>query len=327
MGLPISCMDFKMNFTKMDKSCLIIDEMHESIVPLLENAGFKVDYRPEITRQALINDIGNYSGLIVRSKTTIDKEVLDVALQLNFVARAGAGLDKLDMNALQERKIKVINAPEGNRDAVAEHTLGLISGLMCKIHKANHEVKNFKWNRSLNRGQELKGKTIGILGYGYMGEAVAKRFKCFGANIIAHDKYKKGFGDEQVREVDEATFFRETEILTIHVPLTNETRGMVSKKYLDNFSQNIFVLNTSRGEVLELTGLIEGLETGKVQGAGLDVLEWENFHKLSRDQRALLEKLFSFQQVVVTPHVAGWTYESYKKINEVLFDKIQALEL
>ncbi|GAA5044114.1 2-hydroxyacid dehydrogenase [Marivirga lumbricoides] len=304
---------------------LIIDKMHESIQPLLSAIGVQVDYQPEIDRNKIIETISAYNGIIVRSKTNIDAEILQHADKLQFVARAGAGVDNVDLEVLNKRNIILLNAPEGNRDALAEHCIGILLTLLNRIHLSDQEVRAGKWDREGNRGVELMGKTVGLLGYGYMGEAFAKRLQAFGCKIIAFDQEKKGFGNEYVKEVSFEDIQKETQVLSLHIPLNKENRALANKKWLSDFKQLEYIVNTSRGEVLVLEDLVEMLKSGVIKGAALDVLENEKINKLHGLQQQVFEELIKLPQVVLTPHVAGWTHESYKKINEILAEKIQNL--
>lgn len=305
---------------------LIIDKMHHSIIPMLEEIGYEVEYLPEISREEVLSKIDSFSGMIVRSKTNIDQELIDRALALKFVARAGAGIDKLDIPYLDLKGIKLLNAPEGNRDAVGEHALGMLLNLLHNISKANEEVKRGSWNREQNRGIELKDRVVGIYGFGNTGASFAQKLSGLSCEIIAYDKYKEDFSNEHVKEVDEDTFRENVEILSIHVPLNEETRYLFNKQELLKYPNLRVILNTSRGEVLVLKDLVEQLEAGKLLGAGLDVLENEKIVNLTPDQKIVFEKLASNKNVLLTPHIAGWTHESYERINGVLVDKIKALD-
>ncbi|MFP4095532.1 MAG: 2-hydroxyacid dehydrogenase [Cyclobacteriaceae bacterium] len=307
------------------KSCLIIDDMHPSIIPLLEKVGWRVDYRPDIIRNEVLEIIHHYEGLIVRSKTEVDQEMIGRASQLRWIARAGAGLDQLNLKALEERNIRVVNAPEGNRDALAEHAIALLLALFNKIHTADREIRSGIWKREANRGTELMGKTIGIIGYGYMGQAFARRLQGFGVEVLAYDKYRHHYTDSYARQADMEEIFETTDVLSLHVPLTEETRFMLNEDYLNRFSKNIFLLNTARGKNISLKTLVSYLENGKLLGAALDVLENEKLATLTEEQKHWFERLVQMENVIITPHVGGWTHESYEKINQVLVNKIKGL--
>jgi D-3-phosphoglycerate dehydrogenase len=308
-----------------ERRVLIVDKMHRSICSLLENIGWEADYRPSIQREEILSIIGEYEGLIVRSKTPIDKEVIAKAEKLIFLARAGAGLDLLDRKALEERNVVLINAPEGNRNAVGEHTLGLLLSLMHNINRSSIQVKQGIWKREANRGFELGGKTVGIYGYGFMGSAFAEKLTSFGCRVIAFDRFKEDFGHRAVNEVSLSHFEEETEILSIHLPLTSETRMRFTAEYLRKYPNLKYIINTSRGELLSMKGVLELLEEGKLLGAALDVLENEKLDQLSEDQKQVFDALAQRDNVILTPHIAGWTYESYERINQVIVKKMVEL--
>jgi D-3-phosphoglycerate dehydrogenase / 2-oxoglutarate reductase len=309
------------------KRCLIVDPMHESIFSLLENIGWKVDYRPDVTREEIKVLHPGYDGLIVRSKTLINRDLLGENPTVKFIGRAGAGLDNLDLDYLNEKKIFVLHAAEGNRDAVGEFTIGLLISLLRNISTSNSQVKTYMWEREKNRGEEIMGKTVSIIGYGNMGRAFAQRLSGFGCKILAYDKYKKGFGSNFCQEVGMDRVFAETDILSLHIPLTQETRKLVDTKYFERFHKNIILINTARGEIVPLTDLAQAIESGKVKGAALDVLENEKLNQFTPQQQQSFNYLKSKSNVIFTPHIAGWTFESHLKINVALVEKIKDLNL
>ncbi|MGB3179819.1 MAG: NAD(P)-dependent oxidoreductase [Cyclobacteriaceae bacterium] len=305
--------------------CLIIDRMHESLMPMLQDAGISPDYRPDIKRDEILKVVGNYEGMIVRSKTPIDEELLQQAHSLKFIGRAGAGLDQIDVEAVGKRDIKLVNAPEGNRDALAEHGVGMLLALFNKLMWADRQVREGIWDREGNRGVELMGKTVGLIGYGYMGQAFARRLIGFGCKVLAYDKYKHGFSDSFVAEATLEQLYSSAEILSLHTPLTNETRGWIDEDFLGKFQNDIYLLNTSRGEIVPFNALRACLVNGKLKGAALDVLENEKLVKLNDSQKSDFDYLVSSSNVIFSPHVAGWTHESYVKINETLVTKLKSL--
>lgn len=302
--------------------CLVIDEMHESITELFQKVGVVVDYRPEITKEEIITQISKYEGIVIRSKMVIDSFFLDKAINLKFIARAGAGLDQIEVDEVNKRGIHLVNAPEGNRDALAEHALGMLLGLLNNIYKSDHEIRSHIWNREGNRGYELSGKRVGLLGYGYMAGAFAKRLKAIGCTVLAYDKYKSDFSDEYVQEVTMERIFEESDVFSVHVPLTEETLWLIDGDYIKKFKKPIWLLNTARGKILKLQDLVPLLENNKVLGAALDVLENEKIQSFTEGEKQLFGKLTKKNNVILTPHVAGWSHESYYKINEVLAKKI-----
>ncbi len=308
------------------KRIFIIDEMHDSIVPMLEGIGYEVDYQPTISKEDVVAKIGAFEGLILRSKLNLDKTLLDKAVKLEFIARAGAGLDKIDIKEVERRGIELLNAPEGNRDALGEHSLGLLLALTNNIVKAHREIRKFTWDREGNRGYEIGGKTVGLLGYGNMAQAFAKRLEPFGCKVLAYDKYKVNYGDEIVDESSLKEIQENADVFSIHTPLTLETRALVDKEFLSSFKKPIWIINTARGEIIPIKDLLELLESGKVLGAALDVLEKEKMHKLTHNEKDMYNELFEKHNVILTPHVAGWSFESYVRINEVLTEKIHLLK-
>jgi len=304
---------------------IIIDEMHPGIIPQLESLGFHVDYQPQIDRAVLLEKIDGYYGLIVRSKTVIDSSLLDSAQSLRFVARAGAGVDNLDESAIRNRNIQIINAPEGNRDALAEHVVGMLLNLLHHISAANEAMRYGQWDREAFRGMELGGKTVGIIGCGNMGCAFAKRLSSFDCRVLGYDKYLQNQRTSVYQPMGLNELFRECDILSLHVPLTNETRGFYNYTFFKNFRKPIILINSARGEILPLEDLVNLLKERRITGACLDVFEKEPFHQLSVSQNDVYEFLRSSPQVLLTPHVAGWSHESYLRINEVLVDKLKRL--
>jgi D-3-phosphoglycerate dehydrogenase len=260
--------------------------------------------------------------LILRSKFFIDAEFLDAASQLKFIARAGAGLDLIDLAACQEKNIPVFSANEGNKDAVAEHVMGQLLTIAHRLNTADTEVRNGIWKREANRGWEIHGKTIGIIGFGNMGQALCQRLLGFGVKILAYDKYVPApspFGAEL------SDIFQHADIVSLHVPLTDETHGYVSQDFLNSFKKPIVLINSSRGPISPLENLLWGLEQGIISGLALDVLPNEKIHSWSKDEQMLFDKLKSHPHTLFSPHVAGWTFESYYKINAVLIEKIRTL--
>jgi D-3-phosphoglycerate dehydrogenase / 2-oxoglutarate reductase len=302
---------------------LILDEMHHSIIPMLKKLEHEVVYSPKITRTEILEIVSDFEGLIIRSKTPMDRELLEKAVKLKFIGRAGAGLDQIDLDYLVERGVKLFHAAKGNRDAVAEHALGGLLALFNQLKKADLEVRKGIWDREGSRGHELMGKTVGILGFGNMGKAFSKRLCGFGVKILAYDKFKLDFGNDQVQEVMWEKLKSEVDVLSIHVPLTPETRNFLTMEELASFAKPIWLINTARGEVISFATLNSALDQGILRGAVLDVLENEKFQKFTDEQKAEFEKLAQRENVIFSPHVAGWTFESYEKINKVLVKKIK----
>lgn len=311
----------------MSRKCLVVDPMHESLLPMLQSLGWQVDYHPTITRNEIRQKHTGYQGLIIRSKTLVDRDLLGDHPTLRFVGRAGAGLDNLDLEYLAGKNIHVLHAAEGNRDAVGEFTVGILLTLLRNIPRAHQEVVNGVWLRESNRGGEITGKTISIIGFGNMGQAFAGKLRGFGCKILVYDKYKHGFTNEFWQEADMDKVFAETDILSLHIPLTDETRNMVNTHYLSQFKKKIIVINTARGEIIPLSDLAESFSMGFVRGAALDVLENEKLTTLTAGQREGFRNLITGGNVIFTPHIAGWTFESHVKINVALVEKIKSLDL
>lgn len=311
----------------MSLKILITESIHECIIPMLENTGYEVHYEPKITREDILEKLNQYVGVIVRSKTPADEEFMRAGANLKFIARSGAGVDQVDLEFAASRNITLLNAPEGNRDAVAEHTVGMLLSLINKLNEGNAQVRQKIWDREGNRGIELMNRTFGIIGFGNMGEAVSKRLAGFGCKVIAFDKYKTGFGNQNVEEVTFEQLCENADIVSFHVPLTTETKFYVNDDFIEGIKKNFILLNTARGEIIPLKSLTKYLKSGKIIAAGLDVLENEKMAKLNDEQEKMMNELFAMKNVIFTPHVAGWTIESYIKISETLGNKIKALKL
>ncbi len=308
----------------MDK-VLIIDDMHHSIIPSLIDIGFDVDYKPNITESEVLLCIADYVGLVVRSKIFVGKEILDKATKLKFIARAGAGLDQIVEEEVKKRNIILLNAPEGNRDAVAEHTIGMMLALLNKMHTADAEIRQGIWKREANRGYEIGGKTVSIIGYGHTGKALAKRLAAFDCKILAFDINHAFYGDAYANETTMDEIYQQTDILSLHIPLTYHTQHLVNASYLEKFKKKIWLINTSRGPVVNLAHLLNKIDEGKVIGAALDVLENEKIDNFKTTQPELFNRLVTNKKVLLTPHIAGWTVESYEKINAALINKIKKI--
>lgn len=304
---------------------LIVDDLHPIFIEQVEALGYTCDYRPSIKLDEAMAILPNYEGLVIRSKFQVDKLILDAATNLQFIARAGAGMDNIDEAYAQQKGITLVNAPEGNSDAVGEHAVGMLLTLMNNLNRADAEVRAGLWQREANRGYELKGRTVGIIGYGHMGQSFARKLKGFGVEVIAYDKYKTGFSDTYAREVSMEEIVKHSQVLSLHVPLTPETNGLVNDEYLFHFRKPIFLLNTSRGKVVKTQAVLNAIKQGKIMGAGLDVLEVEKFPALN--EQAWFDELRTNEKVLLSPHVAGWTFESYRKISEVMAAKIKNLDI
>jgi D-3-phosphoglycerate dehydrogenase len=309
----------------MSKNILIVDDLHPIFIEQVEALGYTCNYQPLIKLDEVLSIIAGYEGLMVRSKFQVDRTFLNAAINLKFIARAGAGMDNIDETYAAEKGITLVNAPEGNRDAVGEHAVGMLLSLMNNLNRADAEVRAGLWQREANRGYELKGRTVGIIGYGNMGQSFARKLKGFEVDVIAYDKYKTGYSDAYAREVSMEEIVKHSEVLSLHVPLTAETNGLVNDEYLFHFRKPLFLLNTSRGKVVQTQAVLNAIKQGKILGAGLDVLEVEKFPALG--QQAWFDELKNSGKILLSPHVAGWTFESYRKISEVMAQKIKNLDI
>lgn len=308
----------------MSKKILIVDDLHPAFKEQAIKLGYLVDDEPLITRKETLERIKDYDGIAVRTKFRIDAEIFAAAPNLKFVARAGAGLDNIDDKIAFERNIQLINAPEGNCDAVGEHAVGLLLSLMNNFRNADIQIRNGVWDREGNRGYELKGKKVGIIGYGFMGQSFAKKLAGFEVDVMAYDKYQTGFSDAFAREVSMEEIVKHCDVLSLHIPLTSETKQMVDDEYFFHFKKPIFFINTARGEIVNTKAVLNNLDSGKVLGAALDVLETEKFPALG--EQIWYKELKGNNKVILTPHVGGWTFDSYRKISEVLAEKLTAIE-
>lgn len=310
------------------KRVAFIDSVHPLLQAELEKNGFSCDMLFELSNEEIISKLHAYEGAVVRSKFRISKAIIDKAAKLEFIARAGAGMENIDVEYAESKGIRCLHAPEGNRDAVGEQAVGMLLMLFNNLCRADREVREGKWIREGNRGIELMGKTVGIIGYGNMGSAFAQRLKGFGVKVLAYDKYKTGFGNEFVTEAMPDDLFNEADVLSLHVPLTDETRYLVNDEFINKFKKNIFIINTARGKILNTSDLVKNMRSGKVKGACLDVLEYEAVSFENIEATTLPEPfqyLIKSDKIVLSPHIAGWTHESNEKIALALARKIIAL--
>jgi len=304
---------------------LHIDKNHPLMLSQLSAQGFENEEDYTNTKEAIESKIADYDGIIIRSRFPIDKTFLDKATRLKFIGRVGAGLENIDCNYAESKGITLIAAPEGNRNAVGEHTLGMLLALLNKFKKANNEIKNGKWLREENRGWELDGKTIGIIGYGNMGKSFAKKLRGFDCNVICYDILPDK-GDENAKQVTLVDFFRQADIVSLHTPQTPQTEKMINIAFINSFAKSFWFLNTARGKSVVTDDLVNALKNGKVLGAGLDVLEYEkaSFEDFFSDGQIpeSFKYLLDADNVILTPHIAGWTLESKEKLAQIIVDKI-----
>ena len=302
---------------------LFLDSVHEVLEQRLVRLGCECIHDYKTAKNDI--DCSGIHGIVIRSRFTLDREFLTKCIDLKFIARSGSGLENIDLVASANLGIKVFNSPEGNRTAVGEHAIGMLLMLANNLKNADAEVRNYQWRREENRGWEIEGKTIGIIGHGMMGSAFSQRLRGFGCKVLAYDKYKSLTNLEGVEQVEMQRIFDEADIVSLHVPLNEETKYLAKDTWFNSFKKSIVLINTSRGLVVSLSALLEAMNTGKVSGACLDVLEYEetSFEKIHLNQdvfNALKER----KDVLFSPHVAGWTKESYIKLSSYLADKIES---
>jgi D-3-phosphoglycerate dehydrogenase len=310
----------------MDIKILHIDSNNAILMRQLQELGFENHEDFTSSKEEIEAKIQSYQGIVIRSRFKIDKGFLDKATNLQFIARVGAGLESIDCEYALSKNIALIAAPEGNRNAVAEHTLGMILSLFNNLNKADREIRAGQWNRETNRGHELDGKTVGIIGYGNMGKAFAKKLRGFDAEVLCYD-ILENVGDANATQVSFDEFQQKVEVLSLHIPWTPETNNMVDAAFIDAFARPFWIFNTSRGKNIVTADLAAAMSTGKVLGAGLDVLEYEklSFETLFQDKNTpeAFQYLLEADNVILTPHVGGWTFESHERLAQVIVDKIK----
>ncbi len=303
---------------------LLLDKNHPLITEQLSEKGFVLEEDFSSSYEQVLEKIYLYEGVIIRSRIPLDAHFLEKAKNLKFIARVGAGMENIDIAKAQELDIKLINSPEGNKDAVAEHVIGTLLVLMNRLFISSNEVKKGIWLREENRGEEILGKTFGIIGYGNMGKAVAKRLSGFGCKTIFYD-IKPNLSDESAKQVSLQELQENTDILSLHTPLTEDTLYMIDEEFISKMKKNFYFINTARGKNLKTSALVNALKSGKIKGACLDVLEYEktSFENLETKNEDL-EYLLNSEKAIITPHIAGWTHESKIKLAQVIVDKILA---
>ncbi|MFD2908741.1 2-hydroxyacid dehydrogenase [Flavobacterium ardleyense] len=308
-----------------DIKILHIDSNHPLLWEQLELAGFQNETDFTSTKQEVEAKIENYHGIVIRSRFKIDKTFLDKAINLKFIARVGAGLESIDCDYAIAKGIDLIAAPEGNANAVGEHALGMLLSLFNNLNKANNEVKSGQWKREANRGYELEGKTVGIIGYGNMGKSFAKKLSGFDTKVLCYD-ILPNIGDANATQVTLTELQEQADVLSLHTPWTSETDKMVNADFISKFKKPFWLINTARGNSVVTDDLVGALNSGKVKGAGLDVLEYEklSFETLFEDEKPkAFEYLLHAENVLLSPHIAGWTFESHQKLAQTIVDKIK----
>lgn len=301
---------------------IITTPCHEYLRQKLAAAGYTVVYEPAITADALQNEVIDAQGLVVSTRIPINQSLLQAATKLQWIGRLGSGLELIDVVYAQSRGIKVYSSPEGNRDAVGEHALGMLLNLMNKINTSALEVKNGLWRRDENRGTELGGKTVGIIGFGNTGQAFAKKLQGFDVTILAHDKYAFGFGGERIKEASLEQVLRYSDVISLHLPLTDETFHYAGASFFEAMEQRPYFINASRGKVHDTDAVIQALQKDLISGAALDVLENEKLSSYSAEENEKIQWLLQQPNVLITPHIAGYSQESFFKMSKVIAEKL-----
>lgn len=311
---------------------LFIDTAHPILWESMIADGHECIAADKFSLEEVYSQLHDTNGIVIRSRITIDKKFLDKATALKFIARCGAGMESIDVEYASQKGISCLNSPEGNRNAVGEHALGMLLMLFNNLNRADRQVRAGEWIREKNRGHELEGKTVGIIGFGNMGSAFAEKLKGFNCRVLAFDKYKKGFANDFVQEASLEEIKQQADVLSLHIPLTSETEFLVNEKFINSFTKPFYLINTARGKCVSTHDLVNGLKSGKVLGACLDVYEYEDasFEKFSIESAGLKDNpdwiyLTQSEKVILTPHIAGWTIESLRKIAETLVKKIRNL--
>ena len=307
---------------------LVTDAVHDLLLEKFNSAGYNCDYQPNITLEQVQAEIQNYVGLIVNSKILADKKLLDRATKLRFIGRLGSGREVVDIPYAKSKGIEAFFSPEGNSNAVAEHALGMLLALANNMLRSDQQVRQKIWQREANRGWELRGKTLGIIGLGHTGKAFANKLKSMEMNLVAYDKYLDDFGSEYgfVKKIDLGKLLEITDIISFNLPLTPETKHFCNADFLEKCKPNVVLINTSRGNVVETKALLEALKSGTIKGACLDVFENEKVETFTDEEAKMYDELYRYPNIILSPHIAGWTKESKQLLAQILVNKILVFE-